>query len=68
MNGVCEGELYPASLLQLSAFFPDLETILIAAVVSIHFFGESVKAFYPASILNLSNSMGLKLLSSCTTS
>jgi hypothetical protein len=39
---------------------PDLLTIPIAFVDSIHFFGDIVNAFAPASFLNPSNSMGLK--------
>ena len=39
---------------------PDFEIMPIAFVDSIHFWGERVKAFNPASFLNLSNSIGLE--------
>lgn len=41
-------------------YLPDFEIIPLALVASIHFWGERVKAFSPASFLNLSNSIGLK--------
>ena len=40
---------------------PDIAVIPIALVDSTHFVGDIVKAFSPASFLNPSNSMGLKL-------
>ncbi len=41
-------------------YLPDLLTIPMALVDSIHFFGDKVKAFEPACFLNPSNSTGLK--------
>ena len=38
---------------------PDLDTIPIAFVAAIHFCGDSVKAFVPDSLKNLSNSIGI---------
>ena len=41
-------------------YLPDLDIIPIAFVASIHFCGERVKAFAPASFLKESNSTPLK--------
>ena len=41
-------------------FLPDIEAIPIALVVSVHFFGDIVNLFNPASFDNSSNSMSLK--------
>ena len=41
---------------------PDFDTIPIASVAFIHCYGVSVKALLPNSALNLSNSIGLKLV------
>ena len=41
---------------------PDFDTIPIASVAFIHCYGVSVKALSPDSALNLSNSIGLKLV------
>jgi len=46
---------------------PDVERMPIAPVFSIHFCGESTKAFVPASLINWSNSTSLKFgLFSCS--
>ena len=42
-------------------YLPALDTIPMALVDSIHYLGDSVKAFAPESFLTLSNAIGLKL-------